>query len=102
MEKAEAPREPEAGAPALDRPVAESEKTKNPRRGRPPKSDKAERTGLEAEKEPKKSGPRKGCPSKADKVPPARSSRPNETNCPEVARKLPIFLFPRRLERISL
>ena len=49
VEKAEASREPEAGAPAPDRPAAESEKTEKPRRGRPPKSDKTERTGPEAE-----------------------------------------------------
>ena len=73
MEKAEASREPEAGAPAPDRPAAESEKTEKPRRGRPPKSDKTERTGPEAEKEPKKSGPRKGRPSKADKAAPGES-----------------------------
>ena len=73
VEKAEASREPEAGAPALDRPAAESEKTEKPRRGRPPKSDKAERTGPEAEKEPKKSGPRKGRPSKADKAAPGEA-----------------------------
>ena len=72
-EKAEASREPEAGAPAPDRPAAESEKTEKPRRGRPPKSDKTERTGPEAEKEPKKSGPRKGRPSKADKAAPGES-----------------------------
>ena len=73
VEKAEASREPEAGAPAPDRPAAESEKTEKPRRGRPPKSDKAERTGPEAEKEPKKSGPRKGRPSKADKAAPGEA-----------------------------
>ena len=42
VEKAEASREPEAGAPALDRPAAESEKTEKPRRGRPPKPEKRE------------------------------------------------------------
>ena len=73
VEKAEASREPEAGASAPDRPAAESEKTEKPRRGRPPKSDKTERTGPEAEKEPKKSGPRKGRPSKADKAAPGES-----------------------------
>ena len=73
VEKAEASREPEAGAPAPDRPAAESEKTEKPRRGRPPKSDKTERTGPEAEKEPKKSGPRKGRPSKADKAVPGEA-----------------------------
>ena len=66
VEKAEASREQEAGAPAPDRPAAESEKPEKPRRGRPPKSDKAERTGPE----PKKSGSRKGRPSKADKAAP--------------------------------
>ena len=73
VEKVEASREQEAGAPAPDRPAAESEKTEKPRRGRPPKSDKAERTRPEAEKEPKKSGPRKGRPSKADKAAPGEA-----------------------------
>ena len=73
VEKAEASREQEAGAPALDRPAAESEKAEKPRRGRPPKSDKTERTGPEAEKAPKKAGPRKGRPSKADKAAPDKA-----------------------------
>lgn len=80
VEKAEASREQEAGAPAPERPAAESEKAEKPRRGRPPKSDKTERPGPEAEKEP---------------------SRHNETNCPEVAGKLPKLLLPRMPERIS-
>ena len=73
MEKAGASHEQEARDPAPDRPAAESEKPEKPRRGRPPKSDKAERTGTEAEKEPKKSGPRKGRPSKADKAAPGEA-----------------------------
>ena len=73
VEKAEASREQEAGAPAPERPAAESEKAEKPRRGRPPKSDKTERPGPEAEKEPKKAGPRKGRPSKADKAAPDKA-----------------------------
>ena len=73
VEKAEASREQEAGAPAPEHPAAESEKAEKPRRGRPPKSDKTERTGPEAEKEPKKAGPRKGRPSKADKAAPDKA-----------------------------
>ena len=73
VEKAEASREQEAGAPVPERPAAESEKAEKPRRGRPPKSDKTERTGPEAEKEPKKAGPRKGRPSKADKAAPDKA-----------------------------
>ena len=83
VEKAEASREPEAGAPAPDRPAAESEKTEKPRRGRPPKSDKTERTGPEAEKEPKKSGPRKGRPSDAGKDKPAKEAAPPEQGVTE-------------------
>ena len=101
MEKAEVSREQEAGAPAPERPAAESEKAEKPRRGRPPKSDKTGRTGPEAEKEPKKAGPRKGRPSKADKAAPDKAQPHNETNCPEVAGKLPKLLFPRMPERIS-
>lgn len=101
VEKAEASREQEAGAPAPEHPAAESEKAEKPRRGRPPKSDKTERPGPEAEKEPKKTGPRKGRPSKADKAALAGPSRHNETNCPEVAGKLPKLLLPRMPERIS-
>ena len=73
VEKAEASREQEAGAPAPEHPVAESKKAEKPRRGRPPKSDKTERPGPEAEKEPKKAGPRKGRPSKADKAAPDKA-----------------------------
>ena len=73
VEKAEASREQEAGAPAPERPAAESEKAEKPRRGRPPKSDKTERSGPEAEKEPQKAGPRKGRPSKADKAAPDKA-----------------------------
>ena len=73
VEKAEASREQEAGAPAPEHPAVESEKAEKPRRGRPPKSDKTERTGTEAEKEPKKAGPRKGRPSKADKAAPDKA-----------------------------
>lgn len=96
VEKAEASREQESGASAPERPAAESEKAEKPRRGRPPKSDKTERTGSEAEK----AGPRKDRPSKADKAAPDKAQPPNETNCPEVAGKLPKFLFPRMPERI--
>ena len=73
VEKAEVSREQEAGAPAPERPAAESEKAEKPCRGRPPKSDKTERPGPEAEKEPKKAGPRKGRPSKADKAAPDKA-----------------------------
>ena len=73
VEKAEASREQESGASAPERPAAESEKAEKPRRGRPPKSDKTERPGPEAEKEPKKAGPRKGRPSKADKAAPDKA-----------------------------
>ena len=73
VEKAEASREQEAGAPAPEHPAVESEKAEKPRRGRPPKSDKTERPGPEAEKEPKKAGPRKGRPSKADKAAPDKA-----------------------------
>ena len=37
------------------------------------KSDKTERPGPEAEKEPQKAGPRKGRPSKADKAAPGKA-----------------------------
>ena len=73
VEKAEASREQEAGAPAPEHPAVESEKAEKPRRGRPPKSDKTERPGPEAEKEPQKAGPRKGRPSKADKAAPGKA-----------------------------
>ena len=84
VEKAEASREQEAGAPAPEHPAAESEKAEKPRRGRPPKSDKTERPGPEAEKEPKKAGPRKGRPSKADKEDkPAKEAAPPEQGVTE-------------------
>ena len=94
VEKAEASREPEAGAPAPDRPAAESEKTEKPRRGRPPKSDKTERTGPEAEKEPKKSGPRKGRPSKADKAAPGEAQPPKRDKLSRSGGKAPDVPVP--------
>ena len=69
VEKAEASREQEAGAPAPERPAAESEKAEKPRRGRPPKSDKTERTGPEAEKEPKNPGPARAAPLRLTRRP---------------------------------
>lgn len=101
VEKAEASREQEAGAPAPERPAAESEKAEKPRRGRPPKSDKTERSGPEAEKEPKRPGPARAAPLRLTRRPPTRPSRHNETNCPEVAGRLPKLLLPRMPERIS-
>ncbi len=73
VEKAETPPEQEAGAPAPERPAAEKAEPEKPRRGRPPKSEKAEHTGPESEKAPKKAGPRKGRPSKADKAAPGEA-----------------------------
>ena len=66
----------------------------------PPKSDKTERTGPEAEKAPKKAGPRKGRPSKADKAAPDKAQPSQRDKLSEVAGKLPKLLFPRMPERI--
>ena len=101
VEKAEASREQEAGAPAPERPVAESEKAEKPRRGRPPKSDKTERPGRRLKKSPKRPGPARAAPLRLTRRPPTRPSPHNETNCPEVAGKLPKLLLPRMPERIS-
>lgn len=49
VEKAETSPEQEAGAPAPDRPAAEKVESEKPCRGRPPKAEKTERTGPEAE-----------------------------------------------------
>ena len=81
MEKAEASREQEAGIPAPERLAAENEKAEKPHRGRPPKSDKTERPGPEAEKDPPKGRSPKGrAPLRLTRRPPARPSSPNETN----------------------
>lgn len=66
IEKAEDTPAQEAEVPA------EGEEPKKPRRGRPPKAEKAEHTGQE-EKAPKKAEPRRGRPSKADKAAPGES-----------------------------
>ena len=66
IEKAEDTPAQEAEVPA------EGEEPKKPRRGRPPKAEKAEHTGQE-EKAPKKAEPRRGRPSKADKAAPGDS-----------------------------
>ena len=93
IEKAEDTPAQEAEVPA------EGEEPKKPRRGRPPKAEKAEHTGQE-EKAPKKAEPRRGRPSKADKAAPGDSPPSSETKCPEVTEKPPRARFPRIAEKI--
>ena len=86
VEKAETPPEQEAGAPSMEHPAAEKGEPEKPRRGRPPKSEKAEHTEAESEKAAR---------LRLTRRPPAKPSRPNETNCPEVAGKRPRLRLPR-------
>lgn len=67
IEKEGAPLVKEADAPAKEQPPAGDKEPKQPRRGRPPKEEKAEPTSKEAAK------PRKGRPPKADKAAPGEA-----------------------------
>ena len=65
VEKAETPEAPEAAAPGETPQPANTEEPKKPRRGRPPKAEKA---ATENQKSEKLAGARKGRPPKADKT----------------------------------
>ena len=67
VEKAETPEAPEAAAPGETPQPANTEEPKKPRRGRPPKAEKA---ATENQKSEKSAGARKGRPPKADKTAP--------------------------------
>ena len=67
VEKAETPEAPEAVAPGETPQPANTEEPKKPRRGRPPKAEKA---ATENQKSEKSAGARKGRPPKADKTAP--------------------------------
>ncbi|MBT9847806.1 chromosome partitioning protein ParB, partial [Blautia sp. MCC289] len=67
VEKAETPKTPEAAAPGETPQPANTEEPKKPRRGRPPKAEKA---ATENQKSEKSAGARKGRPPKADKTAP--------------------------------
>ena len=67
VEKAETPEAPEAAAPGETPQPANTEEPKKPRRGRPPKAEKA---ATENQKAEKSAGARKGRPPKADKTAP--------------------------------
>ena len=97
VEKAEASREQEAGAPAPERPAAESEKAEKP----PLSLIKQSAPGRRLKKNLKRPGPARAAHLRLTRRPPARPSRHNETNCPEVAGRLPKLLLPRMPERIS-
>ena len=56
--------------------------------------------GRRLKKNPKRPGPARAAPLRLTRRPPTRPSPHNETNCPEVAGKLPKLLFPRMPERI--
>lgn len=57
--------------------------------------------GRRLKKNPKRPGPARAARLRLTRRPPTRPSRHNETNCPEVAGKLPKLLLPRMPERIS-
>ena len=67
VEKAETPEAQEAAAPGETPQPANTEEPKKPRRGRPPKAEKA---ATENQKSEKSAGARKGRPPKADKTAP--------------------------------
>ena len=67
VEKAETPEAPEAAAPGETPQPANTEEPKKPRRGRPPKAEKA---ATENQKSEKSAEARKGRPPKADKAAP--------------------------------
>ena len=67
VEKAETPEASEAAAPGETPQPANTEEPKKPRRGRPPKAEKA---ATENQKSEKSAGARKGRPPKADKAAP--------------------------------
>lgn len=67
VEKAENPEAPEAAAPGETPQPANTEEPKKPRRGRPPKAEKA---ATENQKSEKSAEARKGRPPKADKTAP--------------------------------
>ena len=67
VEKAETPETPKAAAPGETPQPANTEEPKKPRRGRPPKAEKA---ATENQKAEKSAGARKGRPPKADKAAP--------------------------------
>ena len=72
VEQAEPPT-PEAPAPGQPEKAAEQKK---PRRGRPPKAEKAEQAAPEADKEQTAAKPRRGRPPKADKAAPDEAQPP--------------------------
>ena len=71
VEKAETPEAPEAAAPGETPQPANTEEPKKPRRGRPPKAEKA---ATEHQKSEKSAGARKGRPPKADKAAPGEAT----------------------------
>ena len=71
VEKAETPEAPEAAAPGETPQPANTEEPKKPRRGRPPKAEKA---ATENQKSEKSAGARKGRPPKADKAAPGEAT----------------------------
>ena len=71
VEKAETPEAPEAAAPGETPQPANTEESKKPRRGRPPKAEKA---ATENQKSEKSAGARKGRPPKADKAAPGETT----------------------------
>ena len=73
IEKEGDPPVKESEAPAAERPPAGGEEPQKPRRGRPPKTEKAEQATPGDKKESKTSGPRKGRPPKADKAAPGEA-----------------------------
>lgn len=62
---------------------------KKPRKGRPPKAEKAEHSGADG-KEPKAAGPRKGRPVKADKAAPDRAQPPKRDKVSQSKKSAPV------------
>lgn len=101
VEKAEASREQEAGL--LHRSILplKARKLKSRAVAVPLSLIKQSAPGRRLKKNPKRPGPARAARLRLTRRPPTRPSRHNETNCPEVAGKLPKLLLPRMPERIS-
>ena len=97
VEKAETPEAPEAAAPGETPQPANTEEPKKPRRGRPPKVEKA---ATENQKAEKSAGARKGRPPKADKTAPDKPKPSKRDKCPEVTERPRMPRSPLSLHRI--
>lgn len=93
VEKAENPEAPEAAAPGETPQPANTEEPKKPRRGRPPKAEKA---ATENQKSEKSAEARKGRPPKADKAAPGEAQPPKPRDKVGLLTKCLIIYYGRK------